>query len=245
LIAEQTPSEQYIPVCRTFRGPYRRQGPRLSALLLALVLVCVRHPEAATPEIGCYTLLEESLRSGEVPMVTIDPATDSVSLETRSGTCREAIATWIARDLPQAAVACPGSGTPMTIGKDAAPRRVVPARPRPAGPVKPFETHPLFRSPPVAPAESEPAGESVRTGDAADPSAATDAPEVEKRITLFESPDLSREFEIKLTARAVPAAEPVSGGLGIAIYGAIGSALVLVGGRRGALSVPAQATRGR
>ena len=47
---------------------------------------------------------------------------------------------------------------------------------------------------------------------------------------MFESPDLKREFEIKTGARDAPAEEPVTNWIWIAIFGAVGSALVLVGG---------------
>ena len=244
MITQQTPSEQNIRVHGTDRDPFRRPAPCLAVLLLALVFVCERNSVAASAEIDCDSLLEMGLRAGEVPIVTINPSTGSVSLKTRSGTCREAIATWTARDLPSSFFAGQGTEAPAKIEKDEAPRRLIPARPpaaepvqrvvpappRPAEPVKPFETHPLFRSPPAAPAGSERASKPARGEDAVDPSAATDAPEAEKRTTLFESPDLSREFEIKKAVQATPEAEPASDWLGVAIYGAIGSALVLVGG---------------
>ena len=223
---------------RTGWGRYFHQEPCLAVLLLAMALVCGSYPVAASAEIDCDTLLEKGLRPGEIPMVSIDPSTGSIILETRSGICREAIAIWTARNVPPEFFSGAGSGTPAKAGseapakieKDEAPPRVVPARPRPAEPVKPFETHPLFRPPPVAPAEVEPAGKSVGAQDAIDPSAATDGPEAEKRSTLFEAPDLNREFEIKKAARSAPAEEPTEDWLGTAILGAVGSTLVLVGG---------------
>jgi hypothetical protein len=133
----------------------------LTAAALASVFLVFAQTSGDAQEVDCDVIHRHVVESGELPNFIIDPSTDSVTVTTSRGQCRESTVDWTKRDWNGLGNRVQPAARPQQPQPPPAARQEAPASPPartaspPAGaefPARPFETHPAFRKDP-APAE--------------------------------------------------------------------------------------------